>query len=364
MLTLAALSGLLAVFDTRPAQAQSCQALASQLASLKRQNGSQVNQRYDRAFRQQQRELSAARQSFRGGCRTLFGNSRNSQCVQLRERIRSMEANLNRLDRLRGGSNPAVDRQIRSIEAKIRRQNCGRAQERTRVATQAQPSQATPNRTTTNRRTTARAPERRQQQRQRPQRPAIPGLEAGTFRTLCVRTCDGYYFPISFSTTNAYFQRDLEQCQQRCPAAPVELFTHRNPGETAEDMKSIRGIAYKDLDIAFKYRVERVKNCTCRAVSNGVPALQNVSAEQSSGLVDIAPNSSGSVSSDAAANGSQQLIPVPQTRAPLGEDPETVANTQGDFNPLSLVTNKLTPSNPDAEEAEIRQVGPRFFPDQ
>ena len=45
--------------------------------------------------------------------------------------------------------------------------------------------------------------------------------QSGTFRTLCVRTCDGFYFPISYATTPARFAEDERTCQRLCPAATV-----------------------------------------------------------------------------------------------------------------------------------------------
>ena len=55
-------------------------------------------------------------------------------------------------------------------------------------------------------------------------------LPFATYRTLCVRLCDGYYFPVSFSTLPNHFQRDSELCQSQC-AAPAELSTTRTPAE-------------------------------------------------------------------------------------------------------------------------------------
>ena len=54
---------------------------------------------------------------------------------------------------------------------------------------------------------------------------------SGTYRTLCVRTCDGYYFPISYSTVPSKFADDEQLCQRLCPATEVTLYSHRNPGE-------------------------------------------------------------------------------------------------------------------------------------
>ena len=63
--------------------------------------------------------------------------------------------------------------------------------------------------------------------------PRGPGNQFGnlpfaTYRTLCVRLCDGYYFPVSFSTLPNHFQRDAELCQSRC-AAPAELLLPPKP---------------------------------------------------------------------------------------------------------------------------------------
>lgn len=86
-----------------------------------------------------------------------------------------------------------------------------------------------------------------------------------TYRTLCVRTCDGYYFPLSYSALPSNFQNDVNQCQSQC-AAPAELFVYRNPGEEPEQMVSADGrMAYNDLPNAWRYRKEYVKGCSCKS---------------------------------------------------------------------------------------------------
>ncbi len=51
------------------------------------------------------------------------------------------------------------------------------------------------------------------------------------YRTVCVRMCDGYYYPISFGTTPDQFGRDASQCMRTCPGADVDLFFHSVPKE-------------------------------------------------------------------------------------------------------------------------------------
>jgi hypothetical protein len=53
--------------------------------------------------------------------------------------------------------------------------------------------------------------------------------DGSTYRTLCVRLCDGYYFPISHATGQDGFMRDAERCAASC-GSDARLFFHRNPG--------------------------------------------------------------------------------------------------------------------------------------
>src|SRR5688572_4629876 len=59
--------------------------------------------------------------------------------------------------------------------------------------------------------TPARAPaqSRPSTRREKPRRSV-----AGTYRTWCVRSCDGYYFPVSFSTTREHLSTDQVTCER------------------------------------------------------------------------------------------------------------------------------------------------------
>ncbi len=85
-----------------------------------------------------------------------------------------------------------------------------------------------------------------------------------TYRTLCVRTCDGYYFPVSFSTLPNHFERDETACHSKC-AAPAELYYHQNPGGAVDQMVGFRTQElYTKLKAAFRYRKEYVQGCSCK----------------------------------------------------------------------------------------------------
>ena len=85
-----------------------------------------------------------------------------------------------------------------------------------------------------------------------------------TYRTVCVRLCDGYYFPVSFSTLPSHFQQDASVCQSKC-AAPVELYYYQNPGATVDQSVALRTQEpYTSLKTAFRYRKELVAGCSCK----------------------------------------------------------------------------------------------------
>ena len=85
----------------------------------------------------------------------------------------------------------------------------------------------------------------------------------GTYRTLCVRLCDGYYFPINFSVTRDRLALDAQACESRC-GGQGRLFVHRNPGGSTEDMVDLAGRPYSRLATAFLYRTKYVPSCTCQ----------------------------------------------------------------------------------------------------
>lgn len=225
------------------AQSQICQRLEAQLAAIDRGGGDPARaeqlRRYEENANRQQAELDRlTAQGKRQGCEGtgffLFGGfqSQSQQCVDINGQISRMRGNLDRinvdLQRLRGGD---MDRgeQRRSMMVSLAQNNCGPQY-----------------------RTAARAPGGFMDQLfgrdSEPNEPsndmANPEAQSGSFRTVCVRTCDGFYFPISYATSPARFAQDEKTCQRMCPAAEVQLFSYRTTGEDITQATSTNGQAY------------------------------------------------------------------------------------------------------------------------
>lgn len=85
----------------------------------------------------------------------------------------------------------------------------------------------------------------------------------GGYTTVCVRMCDGYFFPINNRASRSQFHRDADLCRSRCGMADARLFYYPN----SSDMKGavdLTGRSYAHLPIAFMHRVRRVAGCTCQ----------------------------------------------------------------------------------------------------
>lgn len=124
-----------------------------------------------------------------------------------------------------------------------------------------------------------------------------------TFRTVCVRLCDGAFFPISFSTLPNNFDRDQELCQQRC-AAPAELYYHsQNPGQGIEQAVSHKTRQpYSTLRTAFRFKREFVNGCSCKATEFTPSPDAAPGAPPSGRRADAQPSAGGQTPSPSAFN--------------------------------------------------------------
>ena len=88
-------------------------------------------------------------------------------------------------------------------------------------------------------------------------------IALGRYRTLCVRLCDGFYWPVSHSTIRARFSRDAKQCETACPGRS-QLFVQRAGSDDVDHMVDLKSVPYTQFKNALRYRTEYVKDCTCR----------------------------------------------------------------------------------------------------
>ena len=177
----------------------------------------------------------------------------------------------------------------------------------------------------------------------------------GTYRTLCVRTCDGFYFPISFSTVPGQFSADAATCQAMCPGAEAVLYTHRNPGEDVGQMVSLDGQPYTALPNAFRFRTAYDRSCTCHsaAASAGTPAFTQFPTDSALSPITGAPI-------DAAT--ADVVVPPPNLRpVAAGEDPATIDDRAGGLVPEPVVKQDAAAVVAGDGLRKVRVVGPNYY---
>lgn len=86
---------------------------------------------------------------------------------------------------------------------------------------------------------------------------------AAAYRTLCVRLCDGFYYPVSEASRPGSFLAEEKLCRSTC-AVPARLYYQPTPtADDANEMVSLTGERYADLPNAFRYRSEYLSACAC-----------------------------------------------------------------------------------------------------
>lgn len=151
------------------------------------------------------------------------------------------------------------------------------------------------------------------------------------YATVCVRLCDGYFFPLSRDATASMFGHDEQLCSARCPGTATQLH-FRTPGQEPADMLSVStGARYGNLPTAFAYRrtdQPRPAACGCSEVDT---------ADSESGWREIGEELRRTPAT------SERTASVPAPTLPKEEQPAPV------------------PATP--EDRRVRVVGPTFLPD-
>ena len=178
------------------------------------------------------------------------------------------------------------------------------------------------------------------------------GPMGGTYRTICVRTCDGYYFPISFATTPDRFREDEQACQRMCPAAEVSLYTYHNPGEEVSQAVSLNGRLYTELPTAFQYRKALNPACSCRRPGESwAEALKATGVDTTVAPGDVIVNEQ---------NAKRMSLPrIGADGKPIRYDPRAKTTPAA---PETPATTAQTPVEPDPAKRHVRTVGPTFLP--
>ena len=339
-----------------------CPRLEAQLATIDRGGSNdpakdEQIRRYQDAAAKQQGELDRlTAQARRTGCDSsgffsMF-SGQSAQCGPINNQIQQMRSNLDQmtssLERLRGGGLGADrDNQRRSVLTALGQNNCGPQYAQFANAGSGPGNflsnlfgggNNNPN----------------------PSGVIVPGSPdmgppSGTYRTVCVRSCDGGYFPISFATSPARFADDERSCKALCPATEANLYAYRNPGEDINQAVSVNGQPYTALPNAFHYRSEFNPSCSCRAPGQSwADALKSVDDKAE------AQQQGDIIVTEESARKMQRPLTKQSAAAKKGAPPPT-ATAPATGSDANAEAPAAAPSAP-SDNKQIRTVGPTFIP--
>jgi hypothetical protein len=333
-----------------------CSRLEGQLATIDR-GGSTGDparddqiRRYTDAATKQQGELDrVTSQAKRMGCDSsgflsLF-NGQSAQCGPVNNQIQQMRGNLDQitssLEQLRGGGGANRDNQRRSVLLALAQNNCG--PQYANAAQSQGPGNFLNNLFNGN----------------QSQPGADVGPQSGTYRTVCVRSCDGGYFPISFATVPGRFPDDDKTCKALCPATEANLYSYRNPGEDMNQAVSINGQPYSSSPNAFRFRQEFNPSCACKAAgqtwSDALKTIDDKAAAEQQGDIIVTEESAKKMS---RAPTKQPPAPAKKGSAPAA----TAAVPDAAPAPAPAANNAPVSTGSAPDNKTIRSVGPTFIP--
>lgn len=182
-------------------------------------------------------------------------------------------------------------------------------------------------------------------------------LPNGEFHTICVRTCDGYFFPMSNAASYGDFERDQKNCESSCPGTEMQVFYKQGMDDDADNMtSSVTGQPYSELPTAYLYKqanYSRPPQCGCNAQAGNFSIIAGTPPNPEQSQPD---------------GGATPFVPVPAAKPDPGADPETLANAEGGLDRAAIkrLTAKVPVSPVSAlppEQRKVRVVGPAFLPD-
>ncbi len=152
------------------------------------------------------------------------------------------------------------------------------------------------------------------------------GRSMGGPMAICVRSCDGGFFPITYTAKRAQLD-DLDAiCKAACPGAEAKLYT-QSQWKGLESAVSIDGEPYSDHPNARKFETSYDASCGCKppgqSWTDALAEAERILAERN--------KKDQMVTAEEAERLSRPAAGGPRTGAPPGQAPASVAQPLPDL---------------------------------
>lgn len=370
-LGLAGLFGLLSLGINSAAgqQGLDCNQLLGQIHALDRSNAS--SNPYADSLQRQRGELDhAVSYAHSIGCDRqqflFFGSPPPPQCGQLNSNIQRLRANVSQLQANVAASNNTPQRQ-----ALVARYNGYCRQQQPKGFLESLFGGG-------NNQQTADIP-----QGDLPPVPPGPAQPTGGAEALCVRTCDGGFFPLVYSSRHVGSDALTELCKASCPNTEVKVYT-RIPGQEVKTAVGLDGTPYMSLPAALKFEKSYDPACTCKPANEpwaqALAGAERVLGHEGRGDIIVTPEKSAELSRPKPEPAAKKGKAGPQKAGPkMTDDMEahdaasaaqvpTASNDSsgiaaGDLKPTASFPQgqgkTVEVTEPDGSKRQVRIVGPQ-----
>jgi len=256
---------------TGSAQAESayCNDLKAQIARA----DSGASQRYRSAAGKQTSELNRAIDyAHRLGCDRqqflFFGDSPPAQCVQINARVAQMRANLGALQQQSAGDTGLKQSLLARYDSECRDRpvvtptRAGPRNFFEELFGVAPPQQANPHLREVPLED-SNSDSMHNLEGQPDEEVFEDGHPTGGSEAVCVRQCDGGFFPVSYSARQNNLDDLNTLCKALCPGAEATLYT-KSPWKDIDTAVSINGESYSEHPNALKFQKTRDASCGCK----------------------------------------------------------------------------------------------------
>jgi Protein of unknown function (DUF2865) len=328
-LAAAALASLTAVAAAQ-AQSADCLRLQQAIVTASRGGGNGQSAQFEAAAQRQRGEIDRTVAYARSiGCENrkflFFGSGPPPQCDQINGQISKMQANLGELQSRAGGGDGGRGELIARYNAQCT--NAGSNQPHgifdALFGNSRDPASS-------DLQTVPLAPDANANPDQQPADGEAKEAHAGS-KAVCVRSCDGSFFPVSYSAGGGRLDELQDMCRALCPNADVNLYTY-SPAADIETAVSISGSRYIDSPTALKYRKSVDSSCSCRRRGQSWADALAGAEQRLGGLgksdIVVTPEKSAELSRPKPDPKAKPGKPAPDTSKVLAPDPKAAAQDQ------------------------------------
>jgi hypothetical protein len=154
----------------------------------------------------------------------------------------------------------------------------------------------------------------------------------GGSQAVCVRSCDGGFFPLTVSARSAEPDQLAGLCQALCPNATVSVYTRSPNGDISTAVSLDGGAPYSESPTALKFQKSFDPACTCKPPgqtwAEALAGAEDLLGRAHKTDVLVTPENSVELAKPKLEKAARpSTLPAPKSQA--GNDPATAADQTG-----------------------------------